>query len=126
MATFGEYWVNPGLTAYASLADKQYYIVQLSSTAGKVKLATSATSVIIGVVMNDPAAGEPAEVAYNGIVKVAAEASVSIGEYVTSSSTGRAKTSSGEDVVLGRALEASSTAGNYIRVAIGGSWTNLT
>ena len=126
MATWGEYWTIPGLTAQSSLASAQYYVVQLASTAGKVKLATSATSKIIGVVMNDPGAGEAAEVAFVGVVKVAAEASVSIGDWVTSSSTGRAKTSSGEDRVLGVALEASSTAGNYIRVAVGGPWINLT
>lgn len=122
MATYGEYITLPGLLAYATLASSQYYLVQLASTAGYCKVGTSATSKIVGVVMNDPAAGEPAEIACIGIAKVAAEASVSIGDALTCSATGRAKaTTTDGNWVIGRAIDASATAGNLIRVILKGA-----
>lgn len=119
MATYGNYMTIPGLTANSTgLASYQYYLVQLETTAGKVKLSTSATSKTIGVLQNDPAANEAAEVAFAGVFKAAAEASVSIGDWVTASSTGRAKTTTTtSNYILGVALDASSTAGNIIRIA---------
>jgi hypothetical protein len=121
MSTGGYYLTIPGLSANSTgLASYQYYIVQTESTEGLVKLATSGTSKILGVLQNDPAANEPAEVAFIGVVKVAAEASVSIGDWVTSSSTGRAKTTTTDtNMAVGRALQASSTAGNIIRIQMG-------
>jgi len=117
MATGGHYFTIPGLIANGtSLATKQYYIVQHASTAGQVKLATSGTSKILGVLQNDPAAGEACEVAApGGVFKVACEASVSLGDKLTSSSTGRAKstTTSGHRLI-GQALEAYSTAAGII------------
>lgn len=121
MATFGEYHSIPGLVAYATLASSQYKIVQACSTAGNVKLGTSSTSNILGVVQNDPAAGEPADVAFLGICKAQAETSVSFGSYLTCSSTGRVKaTTSSGDHIIGKALEASSTGGDIIRVLLYG------
>ena len=117
MATGGHYFTIPGLIANGtSLAAKQYYIVQHASTAGQCKLATSATSKILGVLQNDPAAGEACEVAaVGGIFKVMCEASVSLGDRLTASSTGRAKTSSTSgNVLIGQALEAYSTAAGII------------
>lgn len=123
MATFGEYWSIPGLSAASTLASSQYYVVQLCSTAGQVKLATSGTSVVIGIVQNDPGAGEAADVAFLGIAKAACEASTTIGAYLKASSTGRVKiTTTDTDIVIGRALEAYSTAGGIIRVALGGAF----
>lgn len=124
MANYGEYFTIPGLVATATLAAKQYYVVQLSSTAGECKVATSGTSQVIGVVQNDPAAGEAAEVAFVGIAKVAVEASTTKGSYLTSSSTGRAKTTTTDgNVCIGVALEAYSTAGGIISVLLGGPST---
>lgn len=118
MTTYAKYLDIPGFTAVSTLASSQYYIVQLASTAGQVKLATSGTSKIIGVVQNDPAAGQPVELAYAGVFKVAGETSVAIGDFVTASSTGRAKTTTtGGNTVIGKALDATSTAGDIIRVA---------
>jgi hypothetical protein len=118
MATFGATWDIPGLTAVSSLASYQYYLVQLASTAGQVKLATSGTSKIVGVLANDPAAGGEALVQFGGVMKVAAEASVNAGAWVTSSSTGRAKTTTtGGNIILGQAIDASVSAGDIIRVA---------
>ena len=122
MATYATYLDVPGFTAVSSLASAQYYIVQLATTAGQVKLATSGTSKIIGVVQNDPVAGQPADIARVGVFKVAAETSVAIGDALTSSSTGRAKTTTtGGNLTIGIALDATTTAGDIIRCAGPGS-----
>lgn len=110
----------PGLVASATLAAKQYYVVQASSTAGEVKVgATAASDPILGIVQNDPAAGEVALVQYGGIAKAAAETSVTFGSRVTTSSTGRVKTTTTDgDKVVGIALAASSAAGDIIPVLL--------
>lgn len=108
----------PGLTATASLASAQYYVVQASSTAGQCKLGTSATSKIIGIVQNDPGAGEAALVAAVGICKAACEATTTYGSFLTCSSTGRVKTtSSAGNFVIGLALAAGG-AGEIIPVLL--------
>lgn len=112
--------VYSGLVATATLAAKQYYMVKASTTAGACKVGAANTDNIIGVVQNDPAANEVAAIGIGGILKVAAETSVSIGDFVTCSTTGRAKTTTTDgDVVLGSALDASSAAGDLIRVVCG-------
>jgi hypothetical protein len=101
------------------LASSQYKVVQLESTAGLVKVGTSATSTLIGVLQNDPAAGEEALVQVSGIARCLAEASVTIGSFVTCSSTGRAKTTTTSDHrVFGMAIDASGSAGDLIRVLL--------
>lgn len=111
--------VFSSFTAASDIHASQYKIVQLASTAGQVKLGTSGTSKIIGVLVNDPVSGEPAVVQYGGIAKVLAETSVTAGSCVACSSTGRAKnTTTANDAVLGKALEASSKAGDLIRVIV--------
>lgn len=119
MAFSTVYTTIPGLVATATLAAKQYYVVQASSTAGECKVGTSATSKLLGIVQNDPAAGEAALVAAVGICKAAAEASVTYGSFLTCSSTGRVKTtSSAGNFVIGKALAASSAAGDIIAVLL--------
>ena len=106
-----------GLKAGSSLASNQYYMVKLASTAGEVIVGAANTDAIIGVLQNDPADGEAAAIGVGGVLKVAGEASVSAGNWVTCSSTGRAKaTTTDGDVVLGTALDATSSAGDIIRV----------
>jgi len=77
-----------------------------------------------GVLQNDPRAGETAEVAYadGEITKVISDGSVtaiSVGDQVGTDANGKAvrKATSG-DLVLGRALEASSADGVIIAVVI--------
>lgn len=118
MATQGPY-TTISLNATGDLSSYQYYVVQLASTAGECKLATSATSKTVGVLMNEPTGGQTAEVAIFGIVKVAGEASVTVGGAVCSSSTGRAKlTTTGGDRMLGYAMDAVSSAGDIIRILL--------
>ena len=119
MATFGRYVSIPGLVATSTFAAKQYYLAKVSSTAGAVKPASSATSVIVGVVQNDAAANEVVDVACNGLAKAAAETSVSYGDALTASTTGRVKTTTTNGhAIVGFALEASSSAGDIIRVLV--------
>ena len=117
MAVGGRYDSLVGVKASATLASKQYYVVKASSTAGEVKAAAAATDKLLGIVQNDPAAGEVADVAINGFVKAAGEASISYGDALTASSTGRVKsTTTNGHHVIGTALEATSSAGDIIRV----------
>ena len=121
MATYGEYDVIPGLVAQGDLSSSQYKIVIACSTAGQVKVgSTAATDPILGVLQNDPSAtGQPAEVAFSGICKVLAETSVAYGDEVTVSSTGRAKsTTTDGNRIIGIALEASASAGDAIRILL--------
>lgn len=120
MTTYGRYDSIPGLVATGDLSSSQYKIVKASSTAGAVKVAaTAATDAILGVLQNDPTAGQAAEVAFNGICKVLAEASVTYGSSVTVSSTGRAKTTTTDgNRIVGIALAASASAGDIIPVLL--------
>ena len=119
MATYGQYWSIPGKTATSSLASQQYHIVQFSTTAGQVKIASAATQALAGVVQNDPAAGAEADVAVLGIAKVIAGGSITAGDHITTNSTGRAATTtSANNHVLGIALDAAASNGDEIRVAL--------
>lgn len=109
------------------LASSQYKIVQLESTAGLIKVGTSSTSLIVGVLANDAGANEEALIQVGGISRCLAEASVTAGSFVTCSSTGRAKTTtSAGDRILGMALDASSSAGDLIRVLLSGQFMYAT
>jgi predicted RecA/RadA family phage recombinase len=120
MAIYQRYDSLPGLKATATLAAKQYYIVQASSTAGEVKVCTTpASDPVLGVVQNDPAAGEAADVAFSGVCKAAAETGVSFGDRVTCSATSRVKTTTTDgDRIVGIALAASTAAGDIIPLAL--------
>lgn len=111
----------PGLVATGDLSSSQYKLVKISSTAGAVKVGSAATDDCIGVLYNDPTDGQPAEVVTLGVVAVLAEASVSAGNPVACSTTGRVKaTTTSNNTVVGYALEASSAAGDLISILFSG------
>jgi len=117
--TGGSYLSIPGLVATGDLSSYQYCVVKMASTADAVKVGSAATDAVIGVLMNDPTSGQPAEVAYSGVVKVKCEASTTVGSNLTCSSTGRAKsTTSAGNICIGQALDAGSTAGMLISVLL--------
>lgn len=122
MASGGNYNGIPGLRAAGDLSTKQYYIVKTASTAGRVKVATSATDNLLGVLQDGNADGLAVDVAFTGVAKVLAEANVTYGNYVTASSTGRAKaTTTAGNSVIGIALnETTSSAGDVITVLLSG------
>jgi hypothetical protein len=102
-----------------TMAANQYYCVALESTAKQVKLSVLPTTPTIGILQNDPAVGEACLISVSGPTKAAAEASVAIGDWVAASTTGRVKTTtSANDDIVGRALEASSAAGDIITIMV--------
>lgn len=120
MASWGEYRTIPGLLAGADLSTSQYKLVKYASTAGEVIIATSATSRIAGVLMNEPKDGEAAEVAYQGVVKVFVAASISAGQRlgVNSSAQARPLQTTAGYTVVGAAVDANTTAGNIKRAIL--------
>lgn len=119
MTTYGTYFVIPGATASADLSSYQYTIVK-AATWPQIQVASAATDSILGVLQNDPnAAGQPAEVACLGVCKVIAGGSITVGDHVTTNSTGyAATTTSANNHVLGVALDTASTSGDIIRVCV--------
>lgn len=119
MATSSAHMTIPGLVAGADLSSSQYKAVKLASTAGEVILAVLPADKAIGILLNDPADGEEALVVYSGVAKALSEASVTAGALVAASTTSRVKiTTTADDGVIGRALEASSAAGDIISVMV--------
>jgi len=116
--------LNPiGMRAAADLSDKQFYIVEITG-ADTVNVCDAATDVPFGVLQNDPKSGETAVIAYadGEITKVVSDGSVTaiaIGDQLGTNASGKAvkKATSGE-LVLGRALEASSADGIIITMVI--------
>ena len=105
----GENFKIHGLTAVADLSAKQYHAVALATTTRTVKQAASATMANIGILQNDPAAGEPASVVGGGMTKAYSGAAVAAGALVTSNTTGQLVTSSvANNQVIGRAITAAS------------------
>ena len=120
MAIYSDYKTIPGLVATGDLSSSQYLVVKASSTAGAVKVATTkATDLALGILQNDPASGEAAEVAYNGICKAIGAASISFGSKLSFNSTGQVvATTTDKDEVVGIALAATSQAGDIIPVML--------
>jgi len=119
MAFTTNYSTIPGLTAGADLSAAQFKVVKLASTAGQVVLAASSVLTQAFVLMNNPTSGQPAEVAYKGIVKVwCGTSNLAIGEALGVTTTSTVKdTATDNAFVIGKALEAS-TAVNDIVTAV--------
>jgi hypothetical protein len=87
------------------LSSAQFKFVTLESD-GQVDLADAAGENAIGVLLNDPAAGEAATVAISGKVMVTSGGTIAAGAQVQTDASGDALTAAAGDVVLGYALEA--------------------
>jgi hypothetical protein len=119
MTTYGDYVTIPGLLAGANLSASQYMPVKLASTAGEVVRATATTDVIIGVLQNDPADGEAAEVAVLGVCKAyTGTSNVAIGEFLSANSTGCIDAAAGN--LNGTFIDACTAKGDIIRVLLSG------
>jgi hypothetical protein len=88
-----------------SLTAAQFKFVTLESD-GQVDLADAAGENCIGVLLNNPAAGEAATVAISGKVMVEAGGTIAAGAAVQADANGDALTAASGDVVMGYALEA--------------------
>jgi hypothetical protein len=101
-----------GFTAQSTLAEKQFHAVVACSTAGKVKVGSASSDKILGILQNDPAAGEAAEIVGIGNSKAVMAAGVAFGDMLTVNSTGQlTTTTTAGDRVVAIALEASGGAG---------------
>ena len=106
-------------TAGESLASAKYHIVQLDAS-GNIEIAEGATDLIVGVLQNSPASGGAAIYRFLGTTKIVCGGVVTLGDWVTAKSDGRALTTTTDlDVIIGRALETSATDGDVIEVQLG-------
>lgn len=128
MAYNQTYRTLAGFTAGADLSAKQFHIVKVASTAGQVVLNGTSTFAgnLVGVLMNAPASGEEAEVAYDGVVKLVVATSTLvpgdvIGCNTTSKGTDGSTTDNGSRI--GKAITASAAANDIITVLLTpGGW----
>jgi hypothetical protein len=105
-------------TAGEDLSSKQFYIVQLAAD-GDIEVGEGATDLIVGVLQNAPESGQPATYRFLGTTKVVAAGSISIGDWVTTDSAGKAvATTTDGNITIGRALEAASADGDIIEVQL--------
>lgn len=105
-------------TAGEDLSAKQYYIVQLSA-AGAIEVGEGATDLLVGVLQNKPASGEPALYRFLGTSKVVSDGTPTLGSWVTTDSAGKATpTTTDGNITIGRALEAAAADGDIIEVQL--------
>lgn len=114
MAAYEESLTCITLPAGADLSAKQYHFVTVNSS-GQAVAVSSDGGAGIGVLQNNPdAAGKSATIAIAGVTKTAASASISAGVRVASDNAGKAgAVGSGDDFVMGVALEAMASGGIY-------------
>ncbi len=98
-----------GLTAVGDLSAKQYHVAMLASTARQVKASTGGTAANIGILQNDPTAGEPASVVGAGMTKAYAGGNIAAGALVTANTTAQCvATTTANDKVVGKAITGAS------------------
>lgn len=87
------------LVAAGDLSTKQFHAVGVNS-AGRAAIA-DADDQLIGIVQNNPAAGQAANVAYGGISKAVLGGNVTAGNRVTANASGQiiAAASAGDSVI---------------------------
>lgn len=87
------------------LSAHQFRFVTLESD-GQVDKADAAGERCIGIVENDPAAGEEATVVISGKTRVVCAGTIAAGAEIQTDAAGEALTAAAGDVVMGYALEA--------------------
>lgn len=101
-----------------SLTSAKYHIVQLDSS-GDIEIGEGNTDLLVGVLQNKPASGGAALYRFAGTTKVVCGGAVTLGDYITSKSDGRAlTTTTDKDVIVGRALETCTTDGDIIEMQL--------
>jgi len=112
----------PSFSADADLSSNQWFLVTTASTAGNVKLATGGSNpVALGVLQDDPKAGEACVVRLAGTTKVFANGGTAIayGDYLVSNASGHAiSVTSASSVAAGIAMEALSSGCGYIEMLL--------
>lgn len=121
-ANSGENLKIHGLVATGDLSAKQYHVAMLASTARTVKASTGPTAANVGILDNDPAAGEPASVIGAGMAKAMSGAAIAAGDLVTANTTAQlVATTSANNKVVGRAITAASGTAVLFEVFVGQS-----
>jgi len=77
------------LEAAADLSAKQYHFVKVDSN-GKAAACAALTDVPVGVLQNDPTAGQTAEIVVVGVSKVSSDAALNEGDLIGPSADGQA------------------------------------
>ena len=94
------------MTLVAQAAVTQYTFVKPSAVRFGCIECTADTDIAVGVAQDAAAAtGEEIAVAFGGVAKVALNATITIGQALTSDADGRAKAAAAGDVAQGVALE---------------------
>jgi len=111
-AILGDCLKITGLVASGDLSAVQWQPVKAASTAGAVVACSAATDAVLGILVNDPTDGQPAEIVCLGNTKAKFAASVTYGAKLNPNSTGYLEVSdAANEQIVGIALEASSSAG---------------
>lgn len=94
-----------GFTAENDLSTKQFYLVEAGGSARTVDVCDSATDTVIGVLCNEPTAGQAAEVQVYGVAKVIYGGTISFGDRVGTTNAGKAVAKTADaDKVCGLAM----------------------
>lgn len=123
-AEFGPQMTYPGLSAAAALdgatgGQKQYIAVRMAG-ANTVNIASEVAGVSgvnkmgVGVLQNTPKINEAATVAFMGLSKVRVGGTITGNQLITYNSSGMFVDAVSGDVVMGRALEAATTANEIV------------
>ncbi len=106
-------------TSTADLSAEPYVVVAVDlSNDNSVVLATADTDPIVGVLQNEPKAGEAALIRFIGTTKVVLGGVVARGDAVTTNATGEGVTTAvAGTAVIGKALD-SGVAGDIIEVLL--------
>lgn len=104
--------------ANSDLSAKQYIIVAQTAAQTCDQATDPTSSLVLGVLQNNPKANEAAAVAFRGMTKVQATTGISWGDFVTTNASGRATKVRSGDMAIGRAFEATATEGDLIGVEL--------
>jgi hypothetical protein len=108
------------LTAKVDMTASQYLAVMGDVASGQVVVNTSNGGRVLGVLQNAPKAGQPCSIwRGSSITKWVAASTITQFDTIASDGAGKARTSSGGDIIVGVALEAGVT-GDLVTVALGG------
>lgn len=100
--------------ADADLSGKQYHFMWVTANGGTNIASLDTTSTLAGVLQNTPQSNEFATVAYAGVGKIVAGASITEGAYVTCNGSGRAVTVTSGDMAGARVLQAAGADGEVV------------
>jgi hypothetical protein len=118
MSTFENLQTIGSLNASADLSAKQYTLVKVSGV-NTIASNVLATTLSIGILLNEPPSGSPGTVAIAGVTKAKCGAAVTAGDQLMSDTSGRVITATGSGAyVIGVALETSANADEIIRILL--------